>query len=144
MTERCPDCAGVEVLRQAGNGKCKFCYGSGKTGTVVEYTAGGPNHCRRCEGTGKCQTCLGEGVVPARAVERPHATSELNPFDDKVAIRIACPKCQDIDWFEWKFLGKLTDPVCGHTWYVDTGTYTGQQLRATGEAAKKWAKYMTA
>lgn len=74
---------------------------------------------------------------------RPHSNSDVNPFDEKVAIRTLCPKCGDTDWFEWRLFGKLTDPVCGYTWYVATGTYTGRQLRASFDSAKRWTKHMS-
>ncbi len=72
---------------------------------------------------------------------RPYASAEFNPLDDKVAIKTHCPKCEASDWFEWKFLGKLTDPICGHTWYADSGTYTVQQMRAV-EMSRRTVKYM--
>jgi uncharacterized protein YecT (DUF1311 family) len=71
------------------------------------------------------------------------AAAELNPFDDKVAIKTVCPNCGALDWFEWKFLGKLTDPVCGHIWYAGSGAYTLMQIRAIFQAAGRTAKYMT-
>lgn len=74
-------------------------------------------------------------------VRKPAA--DVNPFDDKVAIKAVCPNCGALDWFEWKFLGRLTDPICGHSWYVDSGTYTGMQIRAAFAAGGKGAKYMT-
>ena len=74
---------------------------------------------------------------------RPHAGDELNPFDDKVAIRLRCPKCGDTDWFEWKFLGKLTDPICGHSWYAGSGLYCLMQLRAVLAAGGKLSKHMS-
>jgi hypothetical protein len=40
-------------------------------------------------------------------------------------------------------LGKLTDPVCGHTWYVGSGLYTLQQVRAIFQLANKLAKHST-
>jgi hypothetical protein len=67
----------------------------------------------------------------------------LNPFDDKVAVRVHCPKCGALDWFEWKFLGKLTDPVCGHTWYVGSGFYIAMQLRAIVKTSARYAKHGT-
>ena len=79
---------------------------------------------------------------PTGEVRKPAA--EMNPFDDKVAIKTVCPNCGALDWFEWKFLGKLTDPVCGHSWYVGSGTYTIRQIQAVFESAGKMAKYMTA
>ena len=33
---------------------------------------------------------------------------ELNPFDDKVAIKTVCPNCAALDWFEWKFLSTVS------------------------------------
>ncbi len=75
--------------------------------------------------------------------QRPHADAELNPLDDKIAIKICCPNCGAIDWFEWKFLGKLTDPVCGYSWYVDSATYTLQQIRASIQFGGKMAKYLS-
>ncbi len=67
---------------------------------------------------------------------------EENPFDDTVAVRLLCPKCGQMDWFEWKFLGKLSDPVCGHSWYVGPGQYTLRQIRATFGAMAKGVRYM--
>lgn len=64
-------------------------------------------------------------------------------MDDKIAVRVLCPGCGDVDWFEWKFLGKLTDQVCGHSWYVGTGTYARQQLRAVIQSGGKMAKELT-
>src|ERR1022692_3300555 len=129
--QECPDCERPGLFG-AGNGKCRKCYGSGKAGSIADDIAGGKRPCPLCHGTGKCRTCGGSGRVSSTAPppKRPHAEEELNPFDDKVAVRVACPKCGDIDWFEWKFLGKLTDPVCGHTWYVGSGFYTVMQMRA--------------
>ena len=84
-------------------------------------------------------------MVLAADRPRPHASSEANPFDDdKIAIRTHCPKCGDVDWFEWKFLGRLTDPICGHTWFASSGMYIFQQFRATIAAGSKYAKYLTA
>ena len=70
---------------------------------------------------------------PGAKAQRPHADAELNPFDEKVAVRTECPNCEDTDWFEWKFLGKLTDPVCGHSWYAGSGMYTLRQLSGVFE-----------
>ena len=39
-------------------------------------------------------------------------------------------------------MGRLTDPICGHSWYVDPGTYAGMQLRSTFTAGNKGAKYL--
>ena len=78
---------------------------------------------------------------PSDGARRPAA--ELNPFDDKVAIKVVCPNCGGLDWFEWKFLGKLTDPVCGHSWYAGSGTYTVMQIRAAFSAGGRLAKYFT-
>lgn len=69
--------------------------------------------------------------------------ADITPFDDKVAIKTACPNCRELDWFEWKFLGRLTDPVCGHTWYAGSGTYALMQLRAAFQFGGRLAKYMT-
>jgi hypothetical protein len=74
-------------------------------------------------------------------VRKPAA--EVNPFDDKVAIKTVCPHCGALDWFEWKFLGRLTDAICGHSWYAGSGTYTLMQIRAAFAAGGKGAKYMT-
>jgi hypothetical protein len=70
----------------------------------------------------------GKNFTPPGAGERKKA-AELNPFDDKVAIKTVCPNCGALDWFEWKFLGRLRDPVCGHTWYVGSGAYAVMQVR---------------
>jgi hypothetical protein len=60
-----------------------------------------------------------------------------------VAFRLHCPNCGQLDWFEWKFLGKFTDPVCGHSWYAGSGAYTMAQIRAVFQAGGRTAKYMT-
>jgi hypothetical protein len=78
---------------------------------------------------------------PSEEVRKPAA--ELNPFDDKVAIKTVCPNCGALDWYEWKFLGKLTDPFCGHTWYAGSGTYSLMQLRAAFQAGSRFTKYLT-
>jgi uncharacterized protein YqgC (DUF456 family) len=39
-------------------------------------------------------------------------------------------------------LGKLTDPVCGHSWYAGSGMYTLRQLSAVFEMAGRFVKYM--
>lgn len=78
---------------------------------------------------------------PYDEVRKPAA--ELNPFDDKVAIKTVCPNCGALDWFEWKFLGRLKDPVCGHSWYAGSGTYAVMQIRAAFAAGNKGAKYFT-
>src|ERR1035437_5708915 len=143
MKQQCPDCASGGVFG-VGNGKCSKCYGGGKAGTIADDIAGGKPSCPRCHGTGQCPTCGGSGLVSGSAAPaRPHAHAELNPFDDKVAVRVCCPKCGALDWFEWRFLGKLTDPVCGHSWYVGSGTYTVMQIRAAFAAGNKGAKYFT-
>src|SRR5947209_7647019 len=86
--------------------------------------------------------CGGTGIVSISDKPRPHANSELNPLDGKVAVRTQCPRCGAIDWFEWKFLGKLADPVCGHAWYAGSGTYTSRQISAISEMSGKFIKYM--
>lgn len=82
-----------------------------------------------------------EFKLPTGNVRR--ADAELNPFDDKAAIKTVCPNCREMDWFEWRFLGRLTDPVCGHSWYAGSGTYAGMQLRASFQLGRKFGKYMT-
>jgi hypothetical protein len=74
-------------------------------------------------------------------VRKPAA--DVNPFDDKVAIKAVCPHCGALDWLEWKFLGRLTDPFCGHSWCAGSGTYAAMQIRAAFAAGGKGAKYMT-
>ena len=69
--------------------------------------------------------------------------ADVNPFDDKVAIKAVCPHCGALDWFEWKFLGRLTDPICGQSWYAGSGTYAAMQIRAAFSAGGKGAKYLT-
>jgi hypothetical protein len=69
--------------------------------------------------------------------------ADLNPFDDRVAIKTVCPNCRELDWFEWKFLGRLTDPVCGHSWYAGSGAYALMQLRASFQFGARFGKYMT-
>src|ERR1035437_6847619 len=143
MKQQCPDCASRGVFG-VGNGKCSKCYGGGKVGTIANDIAGGKGSCPRCHGTGRCPTCGGSGLVSgSTAPARPHAHDELNPFDDKVAVRVHCPKCGGLDWFEWKFLGKLTDPVCGHTWYVGSGFYAAMQIRAIFQTSARFAKHGT-
>jgi hypothetical protein len=78
---------------------------------------------------------------PSDQVRKPAA--DINPFDDKVAIKTVCPNCGALDWFEWKFLGRLADPICGHSWYVGSGTYAAMQIRAAFAAGGKGAKYFT-
>jgi hypothetical protein len=78
---------------------------------------------------------------PSDQVRKPAA--DVNPFDDKVAIKTVCPSCGALDWFEWKFLGRLTDHICGYSWYVGPGTYTAMQIRAAFAAGGKGAKYLT-
>jgi RecJ-like exonuclease len=93
MKQQCPDCASRGVFG-VGNGKCSKCYGGGKVGTIANDIAGGKGSCPRCHGTGRCPTCGGSGLVSgSTAPARPHAHDELNPFDDKVAVRVHCPKC---------------------------------------------------
>jgi hypothetical protein len=143
---RCPDCESLVVtsIPERGNGKCSNCHGRGTTNTIANDISGSGTKCPKCNGTGACQTCNGSGeAADTRASNtRPHAAMEENPFDDKIAVRVRCPKCGEIDWFEWKFLGKLTDPVCGHSWYVSTGVYALQQVRATFSAMGKGIRYM--
>jgi hypothetical protein len=69
--------------------------------------------------------------------------AELNPFDGKVAIKTICPNCGALDWFEWKFLGKLKDPICGYSWYAGSGTYALMQVRAAFGAGSRFTKYLT-
>jgi hypothetical protein len=80
---------------------------------------------------------------PKAQPKRPHADDEINPFDDKVAIRAVCPHCGALDWFEWKFLGHLHDPVCGQSWYAGSGTYAMMQIRAAFSFGHKYAKHTT-
>jgi hypothetical protein len=75
--------------------------------------------------------------------EGPPTEAELNPFDDKVAIKTVCPNCGSVGWFEWKFLGKLVHPVCGYTWYAGSGTYALMQIRAAFQAGSRFSKYWT-
>ena len=84
----------------------------------------------------------GKKFSPPQAEGRKEA-AELNPFDDKIAIKTICPNCGALDWFEWKFLGRLTDPICGHSWYADSGTYALIQVRAAFQFGRRFAKYMT-
>jgi len=140
MQQRCPDCQAPEVLSGRGNGECAACYGLAKVGTIADEIAGGKRPCSACHGTGQCQTCGGTGLVLRTETARPHANSEINPFDDKVAVRTHCPNCGTLDWFEWNFLGRLTDPVCGCSWYTGSGVYTAQ-LSATFELCGKFMKY---
>jgi hypothetical protein len=80
-------------------------------------------------------------VPPSKEVREPSA--EVNPFARKVAVKVVCPNCGALDWFEWKFLGKLTDQVCGHTWYVGSGAYTLMQLRAALKAGQQFSRELT-
>ncbi|MCK5257292.1 MAG: hypothetical protein KAQ81_14770 [Deltaproteobacteria bacterium] len=41
----------------------------------------------------------------------------------------ACPNCNAAGAFKWHFLGKLSHPVCGSSWYVAPGTYMGRQMK---------------
>jgi len=143
--QRCADCDSVVLtIPERGDGRCRHCHGSGSIHSPATTFTGQRDKCSDCSGTGQCQTCGGKGMVTARdRPARPHAGSDDNPFDDKVAVRAQCPNCGDTDWFEWKFLGRLKDPVCGHDWFVDVGTYTLQQIRAIFESARKSTKYMT-
>src|ERR1051325_7292259 len=68
--------------------------------------------------------------------------AELNPFDDKVAIRLPCPDCGAVDWVEWKFLGHLQHDLCGHKWYAGSGMYLLMQLRAGFGAGQRFSKYL--
>lgn len=70
----------------------------------------------------------GKPFSPPVEVRKPPAVK--NPFGKKTAIKTICPNCGAIDWFEWKFLGRLTDPVCTYTWFAGSGTYAWMQLRA--------------
>jgi hypothetical protein len=83
----------------------------------------------------------GKKLVPPTGNVR-RADTQLNPFDDRVAIKMECPNCGELDWFEWKFLGRLTDPVCGYSWYAGSGTYAQMQLRAAIQAGRRFSKYM--
>jgi hypothetical protein len=80
---------------------------------------------------------------PKAQPKRPHADEDVNPFEDNVAIRAVCPNCGALDWFEWKFLGHLKDPVCGHSWYAGSVTYTLMQIRAAFSFGRKYAKHTT-
>lgn len=42
----------------------------------------------------------------------------------------ACPNCNAVGAYKWHFLGKLSHPDCGWSWYVGPGAYTGAQLKA--------------
>jgi hypothetical protein len=92
--------------------------------------------------TGYHDGTAGKKFAPPSEEVRKEA-AELNPFDDKVAIKTVCPNCGALDWFEWKFLGKLTDPVCGYTWYAGSGTYVLMQVRAGFQAGSRFTKYLT-
>jgi hypothetical protein len=142
--QACPDCDSVVVLAvpDRGNGKCRSCHGIGTAHDLGSTFTGQRSPCSHCKGSTKCQTCGGSGTIPAK-VKRPRAQTDTNPFDDKIAVRALCPGCGDVDWFEWKFLGKLTDQVCGCSWYVGSGTYTRQQLRAVIQSGGKMAKDLT-
>jgi hypothetical protein len=67
--EQCPDCESVAVfsIPPAGNGKCKACYGSGKSSHVLDgmndLLTGQVSFCEVCRGTRQCQTCGGHGRV---------------------------------------------------------------------------------
>jgi hypothetical protein len=138
----CPDCAAPVIVGNRGDGRCATCYGGGKTGTILDDIAGGKPACQKCGGSGRCPTCRGQGVVSVAEIrQRPHADAELNPFDDREAIKLHCPNCGDVDWFEWRFLGKLRDPLCGHEWYTTTGVYTTKQIRAAFQLGGKLVKY---
>lgn len=40
-----------------------------------------------------------------------------------------CPNCNVPGAFKWHFLGKLTHPACGWSWYAAPGTYIGAQFK---------------
>ncbi len=84
----------------------------------------------------------GKNSSPPGAGERKQA-AELNPFDDKVAIKTVCPNWGALDWFEWKCLGRLKDPICDGTWYVGSGAYATIQIPAAFGAGSRFTKYLT-
>ena len=123
-------------------------YERGKSDSLGERMAEGTMGMLRDDPGGYLQKGYSDGAAgrkfnpPPEQVRPPAA--DVNPFDDKVAIKTVCPNCGAVDWFEWKFLGKLKDPVCGHSWFAGSGTYALMQLRAMFAAAGKGAKYMNA
>src|ERR1700722_8382514 len=84
----CPDCDSVLVLAvpSRGNGKCRSCHGIGLAHNLGTTLSGERSSCSRCKGSTKCQTCGGSGTIPVK-LKRPHAQTDTNPFDDKIAIR---------------------------------------------------------
>lgn len=83
----------------------------------------------------------GKPFSPPVEVRKPPAA--VNPFDKKTAIKTICPNCGALDWFEWKFLGRLTDPVCSYTWFAGSGTYAWMQLRAALLSGAETARHFT-
>lgn len=91
--------------------------------------------------------CRNNEFVSAEMLEkyRQRLTQEGNPKTLGYALESfvpgACPKCNASGMFKWHFLGKLTHPPCGKSWYVPPGTYIGRQLgavfRTGGEMAGK-------
>jgi DnaJ-class molecular chaperone len=63
---QCPDCSGVGVFPETGNGKCGDCHGTGERGPVDAFIASlahVDNDCEICGGSGECPTCGGSGEV---------------------------------------------------------------------------------
>ncbi|HEX3747049.1 MAG TPA: hypothetical protein VHW09_24100 [Bryobacteraceae bacterium] len=83
----------------------------------------------------------GKPFSPPIEVREPPAAE--NRFSKKTAVKTNCPNCGVLDWFEWKFLGRLTDPVCGYTWFAGSGTYAWMQLRASLLSGAETARYFT-
>ena len=83
----------------------------------------------------------GKPFSPPIELREPPAAA--NPFGKKTAVRAICPNCGALDWFEWKFLGRLTDPVCGHTCFAGSGTYAWMQLRAALLSGSETARHLT-
>jgi SH3 domain-containing protein len=60
--------------------------------------------------------------------------AEGNAYSFKFALEkfllIDCPKCRASGAFKWHFLGKLSHPDCGRSWFVGPGEYIVAQLKA--------------
>lgn len=51
-------------------------------------------------------------------------------------VKEACPKCGTSGFYKHHFLGKLTHPDCGCSWYMSPGTYIGTQLKSVFRAGR--------
>jgi len=67
---KCPDCDGVKILFDEGDGKCSRCHGTGGPDIIAAladninvFPDAEPSKCYVCAGSGVCQTCGGTGVT---------------------------------------------------------------------------------